>query len=167
MTRKTLQFDPPIHHLLVDLDGTLLGNRSFRLSVDFVQRAVAVLKSYGGVRKAMKTLYEIQAIFKRPHPEFTNDQRVIELFAKRMNVSLEESRRILREGLFVIFPNLKKHFYPIEGAKEFLEWAKDRYPMTLTTNPVWPEEIVRMRVQWAGIDPSIFNSITHVRTMQA
>ena len=115
-----------LKHLLVDLDGTLLGNQGIPLSVDFIRQSIAQLKPYGGVRKAAKVLWAIQKEFTHPSSKsLTNDNRVVELFAKQMNLSLEEARQILREGVLKIFPGLKRHFYPIEGAREFLEWVKD------------------------------------------
>jgi FMN phosphatase YigB (HAD superfamily) len=160
--------EQPVKHLLVDLDGTLLGNQSLPLSLDFIRHTFGALRQYGGIRKLTKVLIGIKREFEKPSSrEHTNDLRVIELFSKQMNLSVEEGRRVLREGVMLIFPNLKKHFYPIEGAKEFLDWAKDRFTLTLATNPVWPPEIVELRVQWAGIDPAIFGSMTHIRTMHS
>lgn len=156
-----------VKHLLVDLDGTLLGNRNIPLSFDFVIQALGALRKYGTWKQAMRTLLAIGNEFKKPSSNLTNDLRIVELFAKQMNLSVDEARQILRDSVSTIFPTLKRHFYPIEGAKDFLEWAKQNYPLTLATNPVWPSEIVELRVQWAGIDPAIFKSITHVRRMHA
>ena len=83
-----------------------------------------------------------------------------------MNLSLEEGREVLREAVLLIFPNLQNTSIRLKGQK-FLDWAKDHYPLTLATNPVWPSEIVDLRVKWAGIDPKIFGSVTHVRQMHA
>src|SRR6185312_14566664 len=94
----------PVKHLLVDLDGTLLGNRAFPLSFDFVNRALGVLKKYGGVKKAASVLYEIwREIGKPAKSEITNDKRVVELFSRRMDLSLEEARRVLRESIMFVF----------------------------------------------------------------
>lgn len=159
--------DPPIKHLLVDLDGTLLGNRNFLLSVSFVRQSLHALKKYGGYRKAVAALWSINAVFKKPNREFTNDHRVVELFSKKMDLKPEEGRSLIKDQLSLIFPELKRHFFPVPGSKDFLDWAKNHYPMTLATNPVWPPEIIELRVRWAGIDPTIFQSITHVRRMHA
>ena len=48
-----------------------------------------------------------------------------------------------------------------------MDWAKDHYTLTLATNPVWPPEVVEMRIRWAGLDPAIFKSITHAKIMHA
>ena len=156
-----------IESLLVDLDGTLLGNTGLRLSLDFVARAVSTLRPRLRVRGSLQTLVEIKKAFDRPDGEKTNDLRVVGLLAEKLDVTIEEARQILRSGVFQIFPNLSRHFYPIQGAREFLSWAKGRYPLVLATNPVWPEEIALLRLEWAGIDPSTFRSITHVRRMKA
>ncbi len=166
-TASTYFSQHPVKHLLVDLDGTLLGNQSLRLSLDFIKQSIQALRPYGGARKAAKALMLIKREFDRPSETATNDSRVVEIFSKQMNLTAEEGRKVLRDGVLLIFPGLKHHFYPIEGAKEFLEWAKDRYPMTLATNPVWPPEIVELRVRWAGIDPGLFESMTHIRKMHA
>jgi FMN phosphatase YigB (HAD superfamily) len=82
-------------------------------------------------------------------------------------MSLEESRVFIVESLRGIFPNLKKYFSPVPGSNDFLEWAKDHYTLSLATNPVWPKEIVELRLQWAGVDPKIFNLITNATNMSA
>jgi FMN phosphatase YigB (HAD superfamily) len=145
-----------------------LGNRGFRLSLSFIKQSIDAFRPYGGIRKAAQVLMAIQRELKEPSSsDDTNDHRVVALFSKQMNLSIEEARSVLREGTLAIFPSLQPYFYPVEGAKDFLDWAQKHYPLTLATNPVWPPEIVEMRVKWAGIDPSIFGSMTHARTMHS
>ncbi len=158
---------PPIKHLLVDLDGTLLHNNSLRLSIEFIARAVGLLRSRIGVRKAMRALLAIRKEFETPNPSKTNDIRVLEILALALEIPLEEARGFLRESLITMFPKLRNHFYPVAGGREFLDWAKERFPMTLATNPVWPLEVIEMRVRWAGIDPAIFSFVTYANQMKA
>ncbi|MDR3606406.1 MAG: HAD family hydrolase [Oligoflexia bacterium] len=157
----------PVRHLLVDLDGTLLGNRNLALSYDFLSQTLSSLRIYGGFRKSARALLAIAGELRKTSRDRTNDRRIVEAFSRRMNLSIEEGGRILREGVSAIFPTLERHFYPIEGARDFLEWAAKKYPLTLATNPIWPPEIVELRIRWAGIDPAIFREITHVRKMHA
>jgi FMN phosphatase YigB (HAD superfamily) len=161
------RLDPPVKQLLVDLDGTLLGNRAFPLSIDFTRRAIQHLKRFGGVRLATSTLLAIYRELSRPSKELTNDIRVVQLFARRMNLGLEEARQVLRESISAIFPQLRRHFYPVAGSREFLLWAQRHYPLFLATNPVWSPEIVELRLRWAEIEPAWFSSMTHVRKMHA
>lgn len=162
-----MKLHPPVKHLLVDLDGTLLGNRNLPLSLDFLREVFAILRKHGGFRQTARLLLAVQDEFRRPSAQLTNDLRALGVFAKKLNMPIEEARTFIRESLFAIFPKLGRHFYPIEGAQEFLEWAKDIFPLTLATNPVWPSEIIDMRIRWAGLDPAMFGRITHARTMHA
>jgi FMN phosphatase YigB (HAD superfamily) len=161
------RLEPPVRQLLVDLDGTLLANKPLPLAIDFTRRAVTLLAEYGGLRKAASTLLAIYKEFKTPSKEFTNDVRVVGLFAQRMGLELEEARRVLRDSVQAIFPQLKGHFFPVPGSRDFLLWAQGRYPLFLATNPVWSQDIVELRLRWADIDPAWFSSMTHVRKMHA
>lgn len=164
-----------IDQILVDLDGTLLGNRALPLGVEFVARSLRMLSPLGGLRKAARGLLAIgrelsasgKVVSAEARGTDANDIRVVQRFAQAMGLTLEEAREKLRQGLLDIFPTLQRHFYPMPGARDFLEWARERYPLVLATNPVWPPEIIEMRVRWAGIDPTVFRSITHIRTMSA
>ncbi len=163
MSTPSVAFDT----LLMDLDGTLLGNRQIPLSIDFVKRSLAALTPHGGWRKAVSTLLAINREIRQATYQATNADRVVRLFSERMGMPEDKSRAFLRETLAVQFPELKKHFYPIPGSREFLDWAKDHYELYLATNPIWPQEIVELRVRWAGIDPALFRSMTHARRMHA
>jgi FMN phosphatase YigB (HAD superfamily) len=162
-----MPLDHPVKQLLVDLDGTLLGNRNIALSYDFLKQTLSSVRMYGGFRQASSALLAVAGEMRKASKDLTNDRRTIEIFSKRMNVSIEEGARILRETVSTVFPTLERHFYPIAGAKDFLAWAQEKYPLTLATNPVWPPEIIELRVRWAGIDPSIFGQVTHARRMHA
>ncbi len=159
-----------IRQILVDLDGTLLGARAIPLNLEFIVRSIVALRPLGGVRRAFRGLRAIQSEISagRPTtPDELNDIRIVRRFVEVMGLSPEDSRKHLRDGLLQIFPPLQRHFFPLPGAKEFLDWAHSRYPLVLATNPVWPPEIIEMRVKWAGIDPTLFRSVTHIRTMKA
>jgi FMN phosphatase YigB (HAD superfamily) len=162
-----MSLEQPVKQLLIDLDGTLLGNKPLPLTIDFMRQSIAALARFGGTRKAIGTLLAIQKEFKRPSKLLANDIRVVELCAQHLKVPADEARKFLRENIFKIFPTLHKYFFPVPGSKEFLDWAKDHYPLLLATNPVWPPEVNELRVRWAGIDPSIFKGMTHVRRMNA
>jgi FMN phosphatase YigB (HAD superfamily) len=162
-----MKLKAPVKHLLVDLDGTLLGNRNIALSADFVFQILGALTKYTGLRSAAKLLFAAQQVFSLPSPLATNDIRVVEIVARELGIAVDEARKLVKDLLGGIFPSLEKHFYPMPGAKDFLLWAKDRFPLTLATNPVWPIEIIELRVRWAGVDPSIFSAITHAKQMHA
>ncbi len=158
-------------HLLVDLDGTLLGARNVPLHLEFIRRAIHSLRGHAGWRKSLRSLWGVYAEIttKNPSPVtgLTNDRRVVERFAQSMRLAPDEARAVLRASLLELFPKLERHFYPQPGAAEFLDWARTRYPLTLATNPVWPIDIIRLRVAWAGLDATMFGAITHAGMMHS
>jgi len=155
-----VEFQYRINHLLVDLDGTLLGNHEIPLSLDFMRHALLKLKDHGGWKKAASTLLAIKRELEIPSNNNKNSERVVNLFSERMGFPIDQSRQFIKESLVGFFPKLEQHFYPVPGAKEFLEWAKNHFSLTLATNPVWPREIVDLRLKWAGVDPELFNVVT-------
>lgn len=160
-----------VKHLLVDLDGTLLGARNVPLQIEFIARSLRALRKYGGWWTAFRSLVAIKKeLAQAPSEvieEITNDKRAADAFARSLGLPIDEGTQILQEVMSNLFPLLKRHFFPVEAARDFLEWAKNHYPLTLATNPVWSEDIVRLRVEWAGINPDYFSQITHARIMHS
>ena len=159
-----------VRTLLVDLDGTLLESRQFPLRMEFVVRSLIRFKKHGGWTRSFRFLKKLRAEFESPleaERSFTNAERAARAFGREMGMLQEVASVTLHSEVTAVFPYLKRHFYPVQGAREFLEWARPRYRLILATNPVWPLEQVKLRLEWAGIDPSIFTSITHSGRMHA
>lgn len=149
------------------MDGTLLGLRDWPLRIEFTLRAITAFKKHGGLVRALKVIQAMQNELDHPTSNETNRERVAKVFSQFLEVPPDEADKILNEVAANLFPAVQKHFFPINGASDFLKWAKDRYPMILATNPVWTEDIVKIRMKWADIDPSLFLSITHSGRMHA
>ena len=156
-----------VKYLLVDLDGTLLGARQFPLQVKFLGTLMREMKKHGGWIKAFRALRLMNSELTKPSSTRMNSERAAERFAEATGQPIEGAQDILRETVSKLFPKLEKYFFPVPGAKDFLDWAKERFPMILATNPVWDIEIISLRLKWAGIDPAIFKSITHNTRMRA
>lgn len=162
--------ETPVKTLLVDLDGTLLGAYEPLVRAEFILRSLWRLRRHGGIKGAMRSLREVTKAVEQPLAEeqvYLNAERGARAFARSSGLPLEEAGRVLKDEVSAIFPELKRYFFPIKGAREFIEWARPRYRLILATNPVWPIEQVKLRLGWAGIDPEVFDSITHSGRMHA
>ena len=153
--------------LLIDLDGTLVGNRPLGMALDFMRHSYTELRKHAAPWPAISTLLSINKEYKRPPNGLKNDDRIVELASRRLGITSVEARKILKDGVMEIFPRLQRHFYPMPGAQDFIQWAAGAYPLILATNPVWPEEIIKLRASWGGIEPGVFRMITHMRAMSA
>jgi FMN phosphatase YigB (HAD superfamily) len=157
-----------VRHLLLDLDGTLLASSGRGLRWAFIRGSLGYLRRRGvPMWKALKAIHLMRKAIERPGAELTNEQRACLAFARTLGMEETEARALMHGMVCEVFPGLRKHFSQIPGAREFVEWAGARFELTLATNPVWPREIVELRLSWAGIDPSRFTYITHAEVMRA
>lgn len=154
-------------HLLCDLDGTLIDAGGLMVHFEFIGRTLPLMKKHQGWMTAYRALKKSALTLTRPSRTKTNHERLIENFAGHFKIPFEQAEKEVRENLNFVFPKLKPHFGRIPGAAKFLEWAEERYSLTLATNPVWPVELVHLRMQWGGIDPKYFKSITTADRMHA
>lgn len=159
-----------VNHLLVDLDGTLLGAREIFLKLDFIAQVIHELKGHRGRIRAFRALWAMDHEMRELHQGNegqTNNERAVTAFSEALDLPRAEGEKILYTTMHKLFPTLKRHFFPVPGASDFLNWAKGRFPLYLATNPVWPLELVKLRLEWAGVNPDIFQFITHAENMHA
>lgn len=154
-------------HLLCDLDGTLIDSGGLMVQFQFVWQTLPLMKQHQGWKAAYHALRKGGEIIKTPSRTKTNYERLVGSFAQDLKISETEAEKMLRENLNTVFPKLKPHFGKISGAAKFLEWAKDQFTLTLATNPVWPLDLVHLRMKWGGIDSDYFKSITTADRMHA
>jgi len=154
-------------NLLLDLDGTLIHSGNFLVHIEFIAKILPLMKGHRGWKAAWKGLSEGNDVFKVPSKEKTNKERLLDIFSKHLGLKYEDAETAVFKSMMEVFPTLKSHFGKIPGAAKFIEWAKENYTLTLATNPVWPIELVHMRMRWGGIDPSDFRSITTSDRMHA
>ncbi|MEO5969973.1 MAG: HAD family hydrolase [Bdellovibrionia bacterium] len=156
-----------ITHLLMDLDGTLVGAKDFPVTIDFLKRTLPEMKRHGTWLDTLRAVRAMHEELQTPSKMFTNNVRATRAFADSMGITFEKADQFLTKTLTTHFPLLERHFFPIPGAEKFLSWAKDYYPLILATNPVWKEDIVKLRIKWANLDPLLFQSMTHSEKMHA
>lgn len=154
-------------YLLVDLDGTLLDAWNVPAHLEFVARTYFALRKHARPSQILTMLYRFGRELEKPPVDLTNYQRGVQIVMENLGVSEENAKKILKHEVPQIFPKLSRYFYPRRGAKDFVEWARSKYTLILATNPVWAEEIIRLRLDWAKIEPTVFRSITHAVRMHA
>jgi FMN phosphatase YigB (HAD superfamily) len=168
-------YEAKIAHLLIDLDGTLVDFREMATRAEFVSRSLRGLRRELpelGWLSTLRALRAIKAELRIPagksrFPEATNSERAALVFSRSLGIAPARAREVLDRTMESVFSKLGRHFFPIPGAREFVDWAHSRLPVTLATNPVWPLELVHSRVRWGGIDPARFCSVTHSGVMHA
>jgi FMN phosphatase YigB (HAD superfamily) len=156
-----------ITHLLLDLDGTLVDGNDILIRIDFIRRVMKSWSHFSGPIKTLQVFHKMKAAVDTKPNGITNDLKMIEVFAEHFQIMRGEAESILESSLMESFLKLRRHFYPVSGAAEFIHWAKHRYGLILATNPIWMPEIIGLRVTWAGLSLDDFGSLTHARKMHS
>ncbi len=156
-----------ITHLLVDLDGTLVNGDGLRPRLEFLYWTARSLRPYGNILKTLQACYRMKMAVETVLNDSTNHAKMTQAFAETLGISSDEANALVEYSIRLNFPKLQRYFSPVNGAREFIQWAKERYSLILATNPVWDPEIVELRLSWGGIDIHHFKSFTHARRMHA
>lgn len=161
-----------VRHLLVDLDDTLVQAPNRRLRFWLSIHALRRLARSIGWRRAYRALRDGTAEVKRnidpSEPSApTNAMRISERVSRSIGMPATQVAELLEDAIAHSFPYVLKLFSPVPGARELLDSTRHFFRHTLATNPVWTEETVRIRLGASGVDTSIFERVTHSKSMVA
>lgn len=139
---------------LLDLDGTLLNAHP----LFFIANIVLILKNffpYLGFKSISIVKRALDKLMHNQNPSRTNFQVLTDSLPGNLETPLWNFYR-------QDFPRLAFLCTPAEEAKDALLRLKEKgHRLYLTTNPIWPEECVHQRLKWAGLNPSLFDGLTH------
>ncbi len=142
---------------LIDLDGTILKAKPLFVfaNVFYILKnffPVLGFKTFRIVTAGMEALLKNDG-------SLTNFEQLTRTFAQH---SKKDLNRVLWNFYRRDFPKLDSMCSPIpEAVKKLREFKAKGHSLYLTTNPIWPEECVHLRLRWAGIEPNFFDGITH------
>ena len=154
-------------HLLLDLDGTLLGLDIDRFLPVYLQQLAAFVGEAVSLPDfSPRLMAAVGAMVSSRSDGRTNEEAFYQTF--RQGLTAEASAAC--DGAFLrfyheIFPSLRQHTRPMPGARSFVAAAKGAgYRLVLATSPVFPRFVIEERLAWAGIRPSDFDGITSFET---
>lgn len=155
--------------VLFDLDDTLLRTET----EEFIARYFAALGEYfqalGGVDPAQFQEWVLQAtaaIIHREHPELTNAEAFSDEFGRLSGLDPKSLWPHFLRFYDEIYPTLGEGLEAMPGAREaVLEAQAGGGKVVLATNPLFPLNAVRARLQWAGLADVRFDLITAIENM--
>lgn len=158
-----------VRTLFLDLDNTLLASRKGPLHAAFLREAFRFLgeSRNAGFFRSLRALRAMRIALERGDGKFRNDERAGRALAATFGLSETEGHQLAGALAEHVFSRLESQFRPIPGAVEFVDEMKARFSLVLATNPVWPLSVVTLRLSWAGLEPSVFDLITHAQNMHA
>ena len=94
----------------------------------------------------------------------------MKFFMKEFSKGFEDKENVLKEKFTQFYKNefheFKKLTTTIPGIRNTIETLR-KYNLQLVSasNPIWPEDVQIMRLEWADIDCRSFGLITHIENM--
>lgn len=151
-------------HLLIDLDGTILGldiDRFLPAYMEAISRYAVGRVTYEHFpQRFAKAVQDM--LFE--HPGKTNEQAFRDAFFAELGPGdLESSERMFAGFYRDVFPELRRLTQDIPDSRRMVAAAAGRgYQLTLATSPVFPIGAIEERLRWADVDPGAFSLITSV-----
>ncbi len=157
------QHRPPIRAILFDLDGTLLQVQMG----DFIPTYLKGLASYCVAPEQTEIfiqtlLQSIRDLINREgNGEQTNEERLCHWMEEKLGISrnaLQDSlKRFKDNGIAKLQPMV----HPIPLAQQIIqECLPTGLPLVLATNPVFPDFMIRARLEWGGLNENDFSYFT-------
>lgn len=154
----------PKVHLLLDLDGTLLG-----LDIEhFLPAYMAELSRYalhrlGNAGFPQRFAQSVQDMLSE-HPGTTNAQAFSESFYAGMDDAAKASYvRMFEDFYREAFPQMRALTGPLPDARRLIAGARRQgFQLTLATSPVFPFVAIEERLRWAEVEPASFRLITSI-----
>ena len=155
--------------LLIDLDGTLLGSKPRAARWRFIVYLLAYF-----LFKGLNPIPRIKAVkgFRAQlESGFANKKGtsnfhfLVSEYSQATKLPIAAAETELRAALNYVFAKMRPAFFGKPESLVFLEWAIGRFNLVLATNPAWPLEIVKTRLDWGQIDPKAFSFISHAENM--
>lgn len=151
-------------HLLIDLDGTILGldiDRFLPAYMEEISRYAVGRVTYPHFPQRFATAVQDMLL---EHPGKTNEQAFRDaFFAQLRPEDLESSDQMFAGFYRDVFPELRRLTQDIPESRRMVAAAAERgYQLTLATSPVFPIGAIEERLRWAEVDPAAFRLITSV-----
>ncbi|KPV45476.1 HAD family hydrolase [Alicyclobacillus ferrooxydans] len=153
--------------LLFDLDGTLLPFDQNRFMHGYFHALVPEIAHLVNTKEiAAQILTATQAMVENEDPQLPNIDAFKHAFFGTVDVAESDIWPIFDEFYHTKFGDLQSLTEPSPISREICRSALSKgYELVLATNPIFPDDAVRHRMAWAGIDDVPFKLVTTMEHM--
>lgn len=153
--------------ILFDLDGTLLPFKWEDFEKEYFNKVVLKLKDILSPEQTIKYLWKsTMEMILNTDSDKTNKEVFMENFIKLSGKERDELEFLFDDFYKSEYKSLSTMFTPSDYITESIKILKEKgYKLIVATNPIFPEEALIQRVNWAGLDDKDFVLITSFERM--
>ncbi len=141
--------------LLLDLDGTLLGNEVDSFVTAYTRALAQHLAAYVDPRLLASALKSAtQVMIRQQRPDATLQATFDAAFYPTLGLEKRAIQAAIHDFYAQVFPTLQRYTTPRPEAVDLVDEAFDRgYRVGIATNPLFPRTAIEQRLSWAGLPP--------------
>ena len=145
--------------ILLDLDGTLLGNSMELFVPAYLEALGGFLSGHVPPRRLVNELLNATRVMAANDGTGPTNE---ELFASAFYPAVGRERArlepVIRRFYAEEFPKLRPLTRPVPEAPRLVEWAFGRgLQVAIATNPLFPRTAIEQRLEWAGVGVQRFS----------
>lgn len=147
--------------ILFDLDGTLLDMDLNDFVVNYYRLLTQYAAEHGyDPQRFMKTLDQGVEAMMRNDGTMSNEDRFWQAMEDEYGPEVYESKKMFEKFYNGEFHQIAQFTAPNKQIMNFIEETKEKAPIILATNPLFPAIATMNRMKWGGLDPEDFDYIT-------
>jgi len=159
-----------IKAVLLDLDNTLLRNPDAAFAAQYLSLTDQYFEQRWQFPNISKIILKTIRAMGTPHPPHkTNAEVAIEIIAHAIELPFEEVRQAFDDFYQSVYPQLQSCVELFgEIVTDLVHHLREQgYALVIATNPIYPAEAVRQRLNWAGVpdDFKFYALVTHAENM--
>jgi len=151
-----------IDAILFDLDNTLILFDEKKYFREYSSRLYQYFKEFLSENEFVQKLISSLRVMSDNDGKVTNADFYINDFSKRMSLDKEILWQKYEDFYATEFEKLEYLMTPVKSVPEIFKTISEKsLKIVIASNPMFPENIQRLRLQWAGLDGTPFDLITH------
>ncbi|MFO7765666.1 MAG: HAD family hydrolase [Pelovirga sp.] len=152
-----------VEAVLFDLDGTLLRVQMDYFIPRYVERLAAYCAPQVKPRRFMRVMLDaIRCLIREEgNGSCSNEKRLFDALRQQLGIADTLLTESLEHYALHHLGELQSLVHPVPLAQRILKDCHHRnIPMVLATNPVFPRFMIEARMEWGGVDQSVFRHVT-------
>lgn len=152
-----------------DLDGTLLDLDVDTFLPPYLDALTGAVAGYvPAERFRWAVIAAVQEVERAWDGRATNEERFWAAFERLAGVRREEIAVPVQRFYAEEFPRLGHVARRLPNAADVVASVRQRVEVVvLATNPIFPQSAIATRMEWAGLDPSLFDFVTTYEVMRS